>query len=323
MQAAPDYVTPPVAPPRRFPFALLLFAAGTMLFFGGAIVLALVAAVPALGAAIPLPGVAIGLIVVLGGVAAILGMSGLVLGWGTASGRPLPRGSHRSVVMSTIAPVAFALLICLPAVGLLTRGPDGSSGTSSEMIVVITTFSIALYGGMLLVVYVQGVRSGLMTAETLGLRPDHLQRGLTWGLAGAGATIVVGALYENVLHALGLPQPQLDALTWLRGMPISAYLAVAFAGAVVAPIVEELFFRGYVFNAYLSERSLATAYIASAVIFSALHGLPTLLPVIFAMGIVLAYVYRRTRSIIAPIVAHMLNNSLAFVSLFASLQTPS
>ena len=77
------------------------------------------------------------------------------------------------------------------------------------------------------------------------------------------------------------------------------------------------------FNAYLSQKSIATAYIASALIFSALHGLPTLLPVIFAMGLVLAYVYRRTGTIIASVVTHMLNNSLAFVSLFASLQTPS
>ncbi len=318
MQAPTDYAAPAIAPRRRFPLALLLLAAGTLLFFGGALALAVIYVAPALGAALPVPGIAVVITVVFGGVVALAGMSGLMLGWGTSSGQPLPHGSHRSIIMSAIAPVAFALLVCLPFISLLVRGPDVGTGT----IVVMAVFSIALYGGMLLVVYAQGVRTGLVTVETLGLRSEDVPRGLTWGLAGAGATLVVGALYENVLRALGLPQPQLDALTWLRGMPITVYLGVAFAGAVVAPIVEELFFRGYVFNAYLSQKRVATAYIASALIFSALHGLPTLLPVIFAMGIVLAYVYRRTGTIIASIVAHMLNNSLAFVSLFASLQTP-
>jgi membrane protease YdiL (CAAX protease family) len=35
---------------------------------------------------------------------------------------------------------------------------------------------------------------------------------------------------------------------------------------------------------------------------------------------VLAFLYRRTGSIIAPVVAHLLNNSLAFASLYAMLQ---
>ena len=48
--------------------------------------------------------------------------------------------------------------------------------------------------------------AGLVTIETLGLRSEDVPRGLTWGLAGAGAMLVVGALYENVLRALGLPR---------------------------------------------------------------------------------------------------------------------
>ena len=317
MQVPTDVVTPEQPSQRRFPLGLLLMAVGTVLFFGGAIALLALSAAPGLVAGMPAAGVGVVILVLIGGAAALAGMNGLVLGWGTSSGVPLPRGSHRSVIMSAIIPVAFALLICLPFIGLLVRGRDTGGGA----IAVMAAFSIALYGGMLIVVYLQGVRSGLVNSESLGLRVDRIQRAVTWGLAGAGATLVAGALYEGLLRALGLPQPQLEALTWLRGMPIGAYIAVAFAGAVVAPIVEELFFRGYVFNAYLGEKSIATAYIASAIVFSVLHGLPTLLPVIFMMGIVLAYVYRRTGSIIAPIVAHMLNNSLAFVSLFATLQT--
>jgi membrane protease YdiL (CAAX protease family) len=268
---------------------------------------------PELGPLLPAPRFVIVGTMLLGVVGIVAGMCGLILGWGTASGHPLPPGSHRAVIVSTVAPLALAVVV---SVAFFALAPD--MGTAQTPVFVVA--GLTMYAALLFVVYVQGVRSGLLTRGSLGLQAEFVPPALLWGAAGAGGTILVGVANELVLRAFGLPQPQIEAFEWLRGLPIGHFAIVALGGAVIAPIVEELFFRGYVFNAYLAEKGVRTAYVGSAAIFGIVHGLPTLFLGIFSMGLVLAFLYRRSGSIIAPVVAHLLNNSLAFISLFAMLQ---
>src|SRR5207302_9229836 len=62
-------------------------------------------------------------------------------------------------------------------------------------------------------------------------------------------------------------QPQQESLQWLHGQPIGQYVVVGLAMVILAPLVEELFFRGYVFNAYLKSKGPITAYIATSLAF--------------------------------------------------------
>jgi membrane protease YdiL (CAAX protease family) len=211
--------------------------------------------------------------------------------------------------------VAPLLLAAAAAVPIALTRERGDAQTA-----VFFAAGITMYPGLLVVFYLQAIRSGLLTSESLGLRLERVRPALLWGAAGAGGMALVGAVNELIVRALGLPTPQGDVFEWLRTLPLGHFLIVAFAGAVVAPIVEELFFRGYVFHAYLAEKGVRTAYVGSAAIFSAVHGELTLLVGFFFMGLVLAYLYRRTGSIIAPVFAHLLNNSLAFISLLATME---
>ncbi len=80
---------------------------------------------------------------------------------------------------------------------------------------------------------------------------------------------------------------------------------------VLAPIAEELFFRGVVFNAFLRERGPRLAYLGSAALFAVIHlSIVALLP-IFLLGLALAWVYHRAGSLIAPIVMHAVVNGLS------------
>jgi membrane protease YdiL (CAAX protease family) len=307
-----DAATPGPVRPRRFPVAILILALGAIFFLVGVGLLLALRLAPELGPLLPAPRVVIVMTMVLGGFGIVAGMSGLILGWGTSSGNPLPKGSHRSVIVSTVAPLALAVVA---SVAFFALAPDMGSVQTPVFIVA----GLTMYGALLIVIYIQGVRSGLMTLGSLGLQAEMVPRALLWGAAGAGGTVLVGVANEFVLRAFGLPQPQAEAFEWLRGLPVGHFVIVALGGAVIAPIVEELFFRGYVFNAYLAEKGIPTAYVGSAAIFGVVHGLPTLFLGIFSMGLVLAFLYRRSGSIIAPVIAHLLNNTLAFISLFATL----
>jgi hypothetical protein len=95
--------------------------------------------------------------------------------------------------------------------------------------------------------------------------------------------------------------------------------ALAFAGAgflvcVVAPVAEELFFRGFVFGG-LRRHGFWPAAIVSGAVFGLAHVLGSplgfIVPLAF-LGMVLAFLYERTGSLYPPMALHALNNSIAF-----------
>ncbi len=258
----------------------------------------------------PILGQVAVLAVVLGGGGACAAFGGLLFGW--LGGSPyVPIGSHRSVIGTTVLALVIGGLI---GIGFLRVA--GASGADQSSI--LTTLAATFYGTLLVMVYLQGVRSGLLTRENLGIGLRYVVPGVNGGIVTAVALLVFGALNGLVLTALGIEQPQAENLRWLIGRPFEQVAVALFAIAVLAPTVEELFFRGYVFNAYLRSKGTITAYVATSLAFSLIHGLPALFVAIFGTGLILAYSYRRTGTIIAPIFAHVANNAFAFAALIGS-----
>lgn len=86
---------------------------------------------------------------------------------------------------------------------------------------------------------------------------------------------------------------------------------------VMAPISEELFFRGLLYG-YMRERIGGKwAIFLSGVVFALLHGNTFSLIPIAALGIWLAILYERNRDITVPIIAHAIFNSLSLVLILA------
>jgi membrane protease YdiL (CAAX protease family) len=253
-----------------------------------------------------LSGVAF-LIILVGGGAFCAGVAPILFRWRGS----LSVGSHRSIVGTTVFAVVLAAM--LVAVFLTTfpgRRPDSLVGFLFVL--------LSLEGILVLSAYLQGVRSGLITVRALGVDSNPLRRGVYWGLVGGLALLILSLLNSLGLQLFGLEQPQAASLRWMRDLPGPQYLLIAVGGALLAPAVEELYFRGYVFNAYLAEKGRALAYVASALLFAIVHGQPVLVPALFGMGLLLAFIYRRSGTIVAAMVAHALNNSVAFGSLLLS-----
>ncbi len=101
-------------------------------------------------------------------------------------------------------------------------------------------------------------------------------------------------------------------------------VAVAILVAVVAPLVEETFFRGFLFPALRRAIGWLPAALASGVLFGLVHAGGT--PLIFllplaVLGFVLCVLYRRTGSIVPGMGVHAFNNALALsVTLHWSVQ---
>ena len=78
---------------------------------------------------------------------------------------------------------------------------------------------------------------------------------------------------------------------------------------ILAPISEELLFRGLIFNRMRSYMNENSAIVLSALIFALMHA-PTVIQIIYAflLGCVLAYAYSKFENILVPIVIHMIFN---------------
>jgi membrane protease YdiL (CAAX protease family) len=83
----------------------------------------------------------------------------------------------------------------------------------------------------------------------------------------------------------------------------------------IAPFFEELFFRGCLYRALRSRFSRSFAILISSFVFSLLHGYFFLFFYVFLVGWLLAVMYEKTQSLVAPLAFHMVNNLVVILFL--------
>jgi membrane protease YdiL (CAAX protease family) len=146
--------------------------------------------------------------------------------------------------------------------------------------------------------------------ERLALRPPA-SWGRALGLAGAVFLVCfIGlGLLDKVFHG-----GQEQALTPDRWQPkhAAAFAANFVVIAVIAPIVEELLFRGIGFH-LLRRFGDTSAILATGLAFGLYHGLVNALPILALFGIALAWLRARTRSVYPGMLVHAAFNSVALI----------
>jgi membrane protease YdiL (CAAX protease family) len=85
---------------------------------------------------------------------------------------------------------------------------------------------------------------------------------------------------------------------------------------LIGPIVEELFFRGFLLNRWTVKWNIRRAIFTSSLIFCLFHDniIGT-----FVVGIVMSTLYIKTRTLVIPIICHILNNTVATALTIPSL----
>lgn len=163
----------------------------------------------------------------------------------------------------------------------------------------------------IILVIVLALARGL-SRETLGLRAPSSWKSAAGRLVGALATIwVVGAILNIFLKA-GEEQGLVpDGWDSDRAAAFAANFVVV---ALVAPVVEELTYRGLGFAAVRDAFGPSAAVVVTALAFGLAHGLVVALPVLTLFGLVLGWLRLRTASLYPPIILHALFNGIALVA---------
>ena len=141
-------------------------------------------------------------------------------------------------------------------------------------------------------------------------------------LMGAVATLVVlpGALALGEFSRFALKEitgsepPTQEAIRLLLlGMSWPRLLVFGFAAIVLAPVAEEVLFRGVLYRALYDRGHPHLALWGTALLFAAVHGNAAGFLAFLFIGVAMAWLYRRTGSLLAPIATHMLFNATNFV----------
>lgn len=105
--------------------------------------------------------------------------------------------------------------------------------------------------------------------------------------------------------------PQGEYIAELFGEDINLWV-LGVVIVIIAPIAEEVFFRSFVYTGLEEKLGWKKAALVSALIFGAAHmQLVSLLPT-FLMGLVFAYLYKRSRSVVPGMILHFMVNGFGF-----------
>ncbi|EEE68756.1 hypothetical protein OsJ_27450 [Oryza sativa Japonica Group] len=145
--------------------------------------------------------------------------------------------------------------------------------------------------------------------------PFKLENGwLLWAGIGFFAAIISIALAGAAMSFLGgeTPERETDSLVLLLPLIGSSNISTACLlgiTGVLAPILEETVFRGFLMVSLTMWFSTPISVLITASVFAFAHLTPGEFPQLFVLGIVLGFSYAQTRNLLTPIIIHAMWNS--------------
>ena len=259
----------------------------------------------------------IGLTGVAGVVLGTLGVAAYVMAPARAGLAERNYASLRTAIAMLVLAAALSNLVQVPI--LLSDASLSSSSPTDPLslppaILFVAIASLQIF--LVAIVHVRIIVPGVMTWTDIGLVGRDFFRNLSIGLGAWILMLIASFALSAALREIGIEQDQAELFSAVKDAPLSQFLLVLLAGAILAPIGEEIFFRGFLFTSLLKERGPVVAYAASSLLFAVVHlNLPALLPIL-VLGVGLAIARHVSRGLLAPIVAHSLNNMFALSFLY-------
>ena len=185
---------------------------------------------------------------------------------------------------------------------------------------IITRFDVPLFialglariveiGLLMVILAARGRGPAAVGLASMHGEPGHIttgiKKGIIWsacfGIAAGLLFAAIMALNKNPLDILGTPLPRL----------VSQRILFFAVGGLIAPVAEEVIFRGVVYG-FLRRWGIGAALVGTTLLFSLAHmrgGVP--LTQIIG-GLVFAIAYEKERNLMVPIVVHVIGNMAIF-----------
>ncbi|MFD2207349.1 CPBP family intramembrane glutamic endopeptidase [Kiloniella antarctica] len=156
-----------------------------------------------------------------------------------------------------------------------------------------------------------------LTWKDAGLQPTTLKWCYSAILLALPLMIIVGLVNFGMMQFVDkdFVNPQLQAIT-PEGFTWTSFIFIMIATGIIAPIAEELTFRGVLLG-WLDQRyGKVIAIVISSIFFGSVHGVPMLIPALSVAGIAFALLTYRSKSLWPPIILHATFNMFMTSTLF-------
>jgi membrane protease YdiL (CAAX protease family) len=208
---------------------------------------------------------------------------------------------------ATVAGFAAAMApqALLEVLNLLAGTTSSAAGKVTAASAILTAVaSLVIYAWNAIAAWLFSLRTAGRSLVLWGFRRPN--RSYFWVVPlGLGATYAIEVVHDYLVH------PHQQAI--VSDFPHSAVGVAMFAlvAIVVAPLFEEILFRGFLFRGLSNSFGWVWGAVLSAAVFGAAHlQLDVFLP-LAALGFILAWAYHRTGSLWTNITMHALFNTVA------------
>jgi uncharacterized protein len=148
--------------------------------------------------------------------------------------------------------------------------------------------------------------------STFGLRRTPVLPALGWAALVYLGFWICAAIYAAVLG----PGDEQELVTDLKDEDsLVVLVGFGFLVSLIAPLVEELFFRGFMFGVLREKMNVYAAMVVAGGVFGLIHiaGTPVrTLGILVILGVALCFLYYKTNSILPAMGLHALHNSISF-----------
>lgn len=222
------------------------------------------------------------------------------------------------IALLAVLIVSFAVAYFFRKTWMLLGEGLGLTEASTALLVQSIAFHVA---GLLTVCVILAAR-GWTWREAFGMElirlPSDFIKGAIALLAILPVLLIVTLLFQVVLHLLGVPVSLQDVAFALADEP-QRWMRIYFAAlaVVIAPVFEELFFRGLILPILARRFGCWVALVFTALLFASIHGhLPSFVT-LFGLALALGGAYILTGSLTVAIVMHGLFNAVTVAILMS------
>jgi len=226
------------------------------------------------------------------------------------SGGRTPWG-YADMAMAIGIIIGVTILLALPAaaVAAVIAGDVDKVETDHSALAVLLGANLLLELFLLVAVALFTVRKYKVSWAAVGLRLP--ERGGWWlPLAMLGGALMVIWVYFAVIAALGAEPRSNIPDEAFHSVPLT--VLVGILSLALAPVMEETFFRGFLFGGLRGRWGVFFAALSTGFLFSLAHVDPLVFIPFTVVGMIFAWGYVYSGSILASMIAHLLFNSISF-----------
>ncbi len=223
----------------------------------------------------------------------------------------LPSKSMATLQPYGTADAIFATLLVLWFLTSIVGSANRVIVVNTEVLIVGTVFSFLLIVFLLSFLILRS-RNPLDLFGLRGIGWGKTLRAACFGLVAAlPAIYFIHTLSFRIIGADAQPQPLLQFL--VEHADLRDRLLLILSATVIAPISEELIFRGYIFGVLRRYAGRWWAMVISASVFAAIHAHIPSLAGLFVLAVALTLVYEGAGSLWASILMHALFNGITVI----------